>query len=445
MKRTTSVLRFTAVGLLLAATACGAPRRKTMTDRSEGFKDDNVLSIALNKSPSGSSTFDFCPTPAADAILNLTNAAWLSYLSANEYSHLHYLSAALDDLGFQTPDGSGFDWAECAVDLRLLRGFEQKNAEALKKAHKEGPEALKTYLEPNAAADATDGWGACAKRWFAESGYIGENYPAPSFEKYLIQTAHAGHYLQFFSGGEFVLEGKAFVEGSTQVFFARHKTLPVLIISFRGTEPNKWHDVAADGKAWKVKLSKKGWTDDWGSVHTGFYSAFDSIGSVLRDKLNEYEASGLGIWITGHSLGGGLATLMAAEILRRKKSGDDFDLRGVYTFGSPRVGNNAFYDKFMGASAAAKTRVVRFRNGDDMVTGIPGSMLEYKHVGTLAHLGEDSLEFPEANPDYSGVGSVGDHNITGWDKEGREASGYYRRIKKLLESDLGKSEINACE
>jgi len=409
-----------------------------------------VLGVALDKAPTEGKSFNFCPSPPPDAKLNLTNAAWLSFLSANEYSHLHYLSTALEKLGFENPDESGFDWAECAVDLRLLRGFEKRHAKEVEKAHSDGPEALKAYVVNAAAgggpsADGGDpAWGSCANRWLAESGYDGSTYPAPSFEKYLVQTVHPGHHLQFFSGGEFVLEGKAFAEGSTQVFFARHKTLPVVIISFRGTEPNKWRDVAADGKAWKVKLAKKGWPDQWGSVHTGFYSAFDSIGTVLREKVGEYAGSGVGIWITGHSLGGGLATLMAADILRRRKIGEDLDLRGVYTFGSPRVGNNAFFDQFTAAAKDANTRVVRFRNGDDLVTAIPGLMLEYKHVGTLAHLGEDTLEFPEKDPDYAGVGSVGDHNITGWDADSKEVSGYYRRIKKLLDSELGTGELNQC-
>lgn len=424
-----------------------------MTKRTDVFEETAVLGVQLKQGPTGTSEFNFCPTPAADAKLNLTNAAWLAFMAANEYSHFHYFGAVMNELGFAGTSGEsgggdeGFDWKECSIDLRLMRGFEKTHATAIKKAHRDG--TLVEFLKPHASSEGVDGanddgrWGVCAQRWFEASGYDGKNYPAPSFEKYLVQTTHPGHNLQFFSGGEFVLEGKAFVEGSTQVFFARHKTLPVLIVSFRGTEPNKWHDIAADGKAWKTKLTKHGWPDGWGSVHSGFQAAFESIGPLMREKLKEYEGSGVGIWITGHSLGGALATMMAADVFRRQKTGEDFDLRGVYTFGSPRVGNNAFHKQFSGAAMQSKTRVVRFRNGDDTVTAIPG-IIEYKHVGTLAHLGEGTLKFPKGDPDYAGIGAVGDHNMTGWGPKGKSTSGYYRRIRELLDTDLGSGDLNQC-
>ncbi len=437
------------VPLLLSAfvllPACGPSARKTMASRSESFSDDNTLQVPISKSPSGSADFNFCTTPPEDAVVNLTNAAWLAYFSANEYSHLHYLASSLDELGFQTPDGSGLDWAECAVDLRVMRGFEKRNAKELKTAHSGGKDSLLEYLTPLAAEEGEQAWGDCARRWFSESDFDGSTYPAPSFENYLIHTAHEGHYLEFFSGGEFMLEGTAFERGSTQVFFARHKTLPILIISFRGTE-TKWQDIAVDGKAWRTALSGEGWSD-WGSVHSGFHSAFASISKILHTKLGEYEDSDVKIWITGHSLGGALATLMAADILRLKSLGKKLDLRGVYTFGSPRVGNNDFYDRFTKEASDAQTRVVRFRNGNDAVTHIPG-LLEYKHVGTLVHIGEGTLEFPDKDPSYSGTGGVGeaaDHSMTGWSPDNKPIPGYYRRIRDLLEKHPAGSAYNTCQ
>ena len=229
------------------------------------------------------------------------------------------------------------------------------------------------------------------------------------------------------------------------MLFARHKTLPVLVISFRGTE-TKWQDIATDGKAWRTKLSGEGWSK-WGSVHSGFHSAFESVSELLHTKLREYEGTDLKIWITGHSLGGALATLMAADILRLNSLGSKLDLRGVYTFGSPRVGNNAFYDRFTEEATNAQTRVVRFRNGNDAVTHIPG-LLEYKHVGTLAHLGEGTLEFPETEPSYSGTGGIGqaaDHSMIGWDADNMPISGYYRRVRDLLETHPAGSTYNTCQ
>ncbi len=415
-----------------------------MQDRKEGFADEDTLRVALERSPSGSAEFTFCPAPAPGSKVHLGNAAWLAFLAANEYSHLHYLAPALDALGFRDPPGSGFDWKGCTVDLRVLRGFEITHKAELKAASDKGKQAMLGYLARFAKLDHPEAWGACASEWYETSGYDGDHYPAAAFEKHLIQTAHPGFRLQFFSGGKFVLEGKAFTEGSTQVVFARHDTLPIVIISFRGTEPDKLSDLIVDGKAWKTKLSKHGYSEEWGSMHSGFRAAFDSVGAVLRNKAAELEGQDVGIWITGHSLGAALATVMATELLDQIDNGKKYDLRGVYTYGSPRVGNVAFQEQFDAAAKRAGVIVARFRNGDDAVTHIPGLMLEYQHVGRLAHLTEDGLSFPDKDPKYGGLGKIGDHDIVGWDAEGKPKSGYYRRILDALANHPAGDPLNTC-
>ena len=61
------------------------------------------------------------------------------------------------------------------------------------------------------------------------------------------------------------------------------------------------------------------------------------------------------LWLTGHSLGGALATLCAQMFN---------EVQGVYVFGSPRVGDTAF--------AAAYARPLwRFCNDGDVVVTVP--------------------------------------------------------------------------
>jgi hypothetical protein len=373
----------------------------------EAFKDTGTLIVELDRSPTGGASFDFCPKPKDE--LHLRNAAWLAFLSANEYSHYFYLSTLLRQLGF----AGNIDWPTCAKDIRVMRGFEDKNHPALVAA--ERAKSLKTYLEPHVAT-----WGACAKQWFAT--YDGATFPAPSFEKYLLQTPHAGENVEFFSGGEIKDHGRVFAEGSTQVTVAKHGTLPLAVIVFRGTEPTKWSDVVTDLKAWKVPLA-----DGWGNVHAGFRAAFESVGTQLRAKLDEWKGQKLQIWVTGHSLGAGLATLMAAEILRRNEAGEQFDLRGLYTFGSPRVGDKAFRTQLLAMAAKHGTQIVRFRNGNDIVTAIP-RVVEFEHVGRVAHLSEAKLDLGDADPAYGGLGSLADHDIAGWVRPKKVVPGYYRRI-----------------
>lgn len=398
------MLRLLAVVLIVG---CGG-QRIAMTE-GDAFKDKATLVVELDRSPTGGAHFDFCPSPDL-AEPHLGNAAWLAYLAANEYSHFYYLSTLVGQLGFT----SQLPWPTCAADMRLMRGFEARYHDALVAASH--AKSMKQFLAPHATK-----WGACAKPWF-EQHYDGAQFPAAAFEKWLIQTPHPGETVEFFSGGKFELDGRAFSEGSTQVAFLRHSKLPLVIISFRGTEPTKWADVVTDLKAWKTPLA-----EGWGSVHSGFKSAFDSIGEVMRTKLAEYKDQNVEIWVTGHSLGGGLATLMAAEILRREEAGEGYKLRGVYTFGSPRVGNRAFRDKLVATAAKHGTQLVRFRNGDDVVTAVP-RVAEFEHVGRVAHLREDKLDVGDADPPYNGLGSFADHDIAGFVRPKKAVSGYYRRV-----------------
>jgi hypothetical protein len=79
------------------------------------------------------------------------------------------------------------------------------------------------------------------------------------------------------------------------------------------------------------------------------------------------------LWVTGHSLGGALAVIAAAEFE------GVFPVTGLHTFGQPRVGFSAFRD-FMNAHYAG--RFFRFVNDDDIVPRVPPG---YSHVGTLMH------------------------------------------------------------
>ncbi|GLC58164.1 hypothetical protein PLESTB_001325800 [Pleodorina starrii] len=98
---------------------------------------------------------------------------------------------------------------------------------------------------------------------------------------------------------------------------------------------------------------------------------------------------------TGHSLGGAMATLAAYDLAARKTDGFFSGDVQLYTFGSPRVGNQAFMEAFNNMVPNAW----RFTNTDDIVPRVPyswrfdGARTTYYHVG--AHW---DLEKPEADP-----------------------------------------------
>jgi len=79
-----------------------------------------------------------------------------------------------------------------------------------------------------------------------------------------------------------------------------------------------------------------------GKVHKGFLDSIIHLEGPMYNKLNELlnEHPEATIYITGHSKGGALATLMGQRILKDKK--DFKDRIRIVTFGSPRVGDNDF-------------------------------------------------------------------------------------------------------
>ncbi|OUC13023.1 MAG: hypothetical protein B0A82_19210 [Alkalinema sp. CACIAM 70d] len=156
----------------------------------------------------------------------------------------------------------------------------------------------------------------------------------------------------------------------------------VIIVAFRGsTERDDWFD------NFKCVMPVP---DAFGKVHPGFRYALDHLwqksygknskGEELRflDYIKQLQLQNpRSLWFTGHSLGGALATLAAAR-LREK----DIPVYGLYTFGSPRVGDRNFERTF---NADFKSKNFRFVNNNDTVTRIPPRELGYSHAGTFLY------------------------------------------------------------
>jgi predicted lipase len=96
-----------------------------------------------------------------------------------------------------------------------------------------------------------------------------------------------------------------------------------------------------------------------GEIHLGFALLMEKIWSKTQSLIEQLKPHK--ICLTGHSLGGALATL-AAYRLRNQ----DFPI-SVYTFGAPRVGDSAF------ASRYEDSKVLHFRieNKNDIVPHLP--------------------------------------------------------------------------
>lgn len=67
----------------------------------------------------------------------------------------------------------------------------------------------------------------------------------------------------------------------------------------------------------------------------------------------------MSLWLTGHSLGGAMATLAAAWLAERK-----IPFSGAYTFGQPRVGDDNF-------QVAFDTKLKDFSSFKTTMTSLP--------------------------------------------------------------------------
>src|SRR5262249_38418009 len=107
--------------------------------------------------------------------------------------------------------------------------------------------------------------------------------------------------------------------------------------------------------------------------HEGFYEALKAVWPALSPKLQG--AGNRAVWITGHSLGGALAQLCAAQtqfVLQ-------VPVQGVYTFGQPRVGDEDFARTIHGRLGSQIFRVI---NDRDLVPRVPLFAMGFRHYGT---------------------------------------------------------------
>ncbi len=141
-----------------------------------------------------------------------------------------------------------------------------------------------------------------------------------------------------------------------------------IVLAFRGTEATSIKDIKADTKAYKTACEETA-----GKIHSGFKEAYDQVRFDVEKKINESQFQNKPLFITGHSLGGALATI-AAKMLTHKGG-----IAACYTFGSPRVGDEDWI-------ANIKTPIYRVVNAADCVTMLPPSSETITVIGWLLQI-----------------------------------------------------------
>ena len=181
---------------------------------------------------------------------------------------------------------------------------------------------------------------------------------------------------------------RAFNEGDTQAFLAKRKADKVAVLAFRGTEANSWKDVKTD-------LDARFYKGEGGvKIHNGFAGAYNQVREQIRKSVDELP-EGFSLYITGHSLGGALATIAARDLEDLQRD----SLAACYTFGGPRVGGEEFGDDI-------RAPVYRVVNAADGVPRVPPSFLIHIVVFCVYPFSQKLADALERN--FCGYKHVGD-------------------------------------
>eukprot|EP00750_Incisomonas_marina_P027636 INCI6215.1.p1 GENE.INCI6215.1~~INCI6215.1.p1 ORF type:complete len:1163 (+),score=165.41 INCI6215.1:491-3979(+) len=148
-------------------------------------------------------------------------------------------------------------------------------------------------------------------------------------------------------------------------------------------------------------------------VHQGFHDAYVELRDKVFKKVNALRAGlrkTVPVFVTGHSMGGAIATLCAFDLGTRLGPSNVM----CSTFGCPRIGNTAFHRNY--ESLGMPTW--RFANSHDPVTHLPAAGTStkdrYHHVGTPVLLLKRNMLIAPSVLEYFGFhvafGSVVDVN-----------------------------------
>lgn len=225
---------------------------------------------------------------------------------------------------------------------------------------------------------------------------------------YQVNTVNAKEVLERwgFPESSFIDGRKLYKDNDTQVYVASSPT--VIVVAFRGSEGNvrDWLDTNAQMIRKPLPWLPPGITN--GEAHSGFIEALcgkgekDGQESILDkvvqaiDKFQTTEGPRKQVFLTGHSLGAALATLMAMylrgilfmpRIQPTSNGGERVEVTNlrrsmpltVYTLGSPRVMDDVLAIAYDHELRDKTFRIVRNR---DIVTQLPPYAWGYTHVGT---------------------------------------------------------------
>ncbi|XP_010558564.1 PREDICTED: uncharacterized protein LOC104827159 [Tarenaya hassleriana] len=255
------------------------------------------------------------------------------------------------------------------------------------------------YLDTRISLDTTarreDGHRFYAALCIMASKFAYEN---PARIKYVVEDYWKMKFLGMDNYWNEYLE-----KNTTQAFMMSDESSDgeeTIVVSFRGTEPFNSEDWCSDFDITWYELP------DIGRIHGGFMKALglhknygwpkDPLPNpnrksplayyAIRDKLKTLTCHNqrTRFVLTGHSLGGALAILFVAVLIMDGEVTLLDKIRGVYTYGQPRVGDSRFAAFMEKRLEEHDITYYRFVYNNDIVPRLPfdDKDLMFKHFGT---------------------------------------------------------------
>ena len=153
-----------------------------------------------------------------------------------------------------------------------------------------------------------------------------------------------------------------------QYVLIKNKKQKTQIIAVRGTN---------NEDNWNLNEDTKGVVDNKAGIliHAGFNKASTTIYSDLQSRLDRNYTT----YLTGHSLGGAVASILGIYLRN-----DKYKIGRIYTFGQPR------FTDLMGAQKYKNLPVLRLIYQNDVVSLLPSNFDEnnrkYAHIGAAINL-----------------------------------------------------------
>ena len=145
-----------------------------------------------------------------------------------------------------------------------------------------------------------------------------------------------------------------------------------IIVSFRGS-------VNVENWITNIDFAKTSYKNVPGAqVHEGFYAAYAAVSAQViaaaKSLLSAHPSASF--LFTGHSLGGALATFAGVDVKEQTSTSNPVSM---YTFGSPRTGNQAFSDHVFALFGTDGYQRVTHYN--DVVPHLPPTPFGFNHAG----------------------------------------------------------------